>query len=198
VLAVLTHAETERDRKRGRQTNELVDADRRTRERADTLEAVETRVAQIDFLASHLRQIGRRKIGTWERDVLQRSADEVAPNQGTGFESGSQQLREAEVRVVDATVHERHVAQRALCKFYAGRAAVDQRDPMPDHFRAVAPGEIAPDELDVEQSRTGERLSGVTRADHSHAGRFALIEHERVEVGAHPPMLARRVASAPM
>ena len=94
------------------------------------------------------------------------------------------EVRDAEVRVVEAAVARGHHAPVRAAQLDARRPAVDETHPVERGLREVAAREVAAHELDVDQPGPGEVVARVPAADHSHADRFAVVvELESGEFG---------------
>ena len=134
------------------------------------------------------------EVAAGEVDLLEAAAGEVGPASSEPSKRTRVQVREAEVRVVEPAVAERHVAQVGLRQLDRRRPAVDELHPLPDRLREVAARQIAADELDVDEPGVREVAARLAGVDHADPDRLAVLVELECRAKFSPVVAVRRSA----
>ncbi len=120
--------------------------------------------------------------------MLELHAHELGGNEHTRLEAHVAQLRQPQVRGIELAAGERHLAKRCQPEIDAARAAIGTPHTMPRRLREVAPREVAPHQLDIDQPRARERCARVPLALDAHAVDLTVVvelEPRRGRKGVH-------------
>ena len=159
----------------GRETDELVDTDRRSGQRGQAAQTVEPGAAQVDRGASRVREVGAGKIASVEGEIVELRADELGAAEHRPLESDVLELGEPEVRVDQLAGLECDVTQVRLRELDRRCAAVDERHPLPDRFGEVATRQVTAHEVDVDESSSFEDFAGMAGVDHPEPVSFTVV-----------------------
>ncbi len=150
----------------GRETDQLVDTDRRSGEGGDAAQTVEAGAAQVDRGAFRVREVGAGKIAAVEGEIVELRADELGAAKHRPVEPNVLELGEPEVRLVQLAGLERDVTQVRLRELDRRRSAVDELHPLPDRLGEVATRQVTAHQVDVDESSSFEHLAGMAGVDH--------------------------------